>query len=348
MIQNKSMRIAHTLAGAPIGGAENFYTRLVCGLAEDQTMQQAAFTRPNEAREQAFKKAGVPVSLHRLGGPLDALGRYKYRQALKQWRPDIVMTYMNRATMLTPQGDYTLVARLGHYYDLKYYQHCDYWIGITKGICSYLVDNGFPQEKVFHIPNFVDETIAEPLPRDSFDTPSDVPLILAAGRLHTNKGFDVLFKALVDVPDAIVWLAGDGPEGGALRKLAKDLGIVDRVRFLGWRTDINALMRTVDLFVCPSRHEGLGSIVPESWFNQCPIIAARSQGPQELIDHERTGVLVDIDDVQMLSRDIVYLFDNKASINELVDAGLKEYNQKYNKKIIVNEYMKLYKKLGGY
>lgn len=345
MSSNKTVRIAHTLAGAPIGGAENFYTRLVCGLAEDQTMQQAAFTRPNEARELAFKKAGVPVSLHRLGGPLDALGRYQYRKALKQWRPDIVMTYMNRATILTPKGDYKLIARLGHYYDPKYYRHCDYWIGISKGICTYLIDNGFPQEKVFHIPNFVDETIAEPLPRDSFDTPSDVPLILAAGRLHTNKGFDVLLKALVDVPDAILWLAGDGPENETLRKLAKELGILERVRFLGWRTDINTLMRTVDLFVCPSRHEGLGSIVPESWFNQCPIIATRSQGPGELIEHDKTGLLVDVDDVASLSLSIANLLSDNNKAIEIKEDGFLEYTKKYQKTIITKIYQKLFHQL---
>jgi len=345
MTPNKPMRIAHTLAGAPIGGAENFYTRLVCGLAEDQAMQQAAFTRPNEAREQAFKKAGVPVSLHRLGGPLDALGRYKYRQALRQWRPDIVMTYMNRATMLTPKDDYKLIARLGHYYDLKYYQHCDYWVGITKGICSYLIDNGFPQDKVFHIPNFVDETVVEPLPKNSFDTPSDVPLILAAGRLHTNKGFDVLLKALVDVPDAILWLAGDGPEGKALKKLAKKLGVFDRVRFLGWRTDINALMRTVDLFVCPSRHEGLGSIVPESWFNKCPIVATRSQGPSELIEHGKTGLLLDIDDDISLTKAINSLLNNKKIRLDLVQAAYNGYKNVYTKKIITGNYQNLFSKI---
>lgn len=342
---NQTLRIAHTLAGAPIGGAENFYTRLVCALAEEQSLQQCAFTRPNTAREQQFRQAGVPVSLHRLGGPVDILGHYQYRKALKQWQPDIVMTYMNRATALTPKGDYKLVARLGHYYDLKYYRHCDYWIGITKGICNYMIEAGFPAEKVFHIPNFVDETIAEPIARTSFNTPESAPILLAAGRLHTNKGFDILLQSLAKVPDAILWLAGDGPEADTLKRLAVDLKIDQRVRFLGWRTDINSLMRTADIFVCPSRHEGLGSIVPESWFNQCPIIATRSQGPGELIEDGKTGLLTNIDNVDELALTVNGLLGNELRSRSLRDNGLLEYNAVYQKLIIVDRYIKLFNDL---
>jgi glycosyltransferase involved in cell wall biosynthesis len=343
--QGKTIRIAHTLAGAPIGGAENFYTRLVCALAEDETSQQGVFTRPNERREHLFAQAGLPVSLHRLGGRLDILGRYQYRKALAQWRPDVVVTYMNRATMLTPKGDYKLIARLGHYYDLKYYKHCDYWIGITKGICRYMIEKGFPADRVFQIPNFVDEAVTEPLSRTSFNTPADVPLLLAAGRLHTNKGFDVLLKALVDIPDAVLWLAGDGPEADSLKSLSSELKVNNRVRFLGWRNDINALMRTADIFVCPSRHEGLGSIVPESWFNQCPIIATRSQGPEELIEDENTGLLVDIDDVEGLAIAINSVLKDKEKDKRLKRAGTEEYFSKYQKSIIVNQYTKIFNSL---
>lgn len=344
-IVDKKLRIAHVLAGAAIGGAENFYTRLVCALMEGDDIDQCAFTRPNEWRESQFQQAGVPTSLHRLGGPLDIIGKYRYRKALQQWQPDIVLTYMNRATRLTPKGDYQLVARLGHYYDLKNYRHCDYWIGITKGICQYMIDAGFPEERVFHIPNFVDETIATPLPRTSFNTPADIPLLLAAGRLHTNKGFDTLFRALADVPDAILWLAGDGPEKDNLSKLASELNVDQRVRFLGWRNDINALMRTADIFVCPSRHEGLGSIVPESWFNQCPIVATKSQGPSELIEHEKTGLLVNIDDHSVLAEQINSLIKNQEKLLQLKTNGSQEYCQKYQKLIIVGKYKALFNEL---
>ncbi len=115
-------------------------------------------------------------------------------------------------------------------------------------------------------------------------------MLLAAGRLHHNKGFDVL-RALARLPDATLWLAGTGPEQSALHALATGLGVAGRVRFLGWRDDVTTLMASVDVFVCPSRHEGLGSIVLEAWAHGCPIVATASQGPAELIRADQTGLL---------------------------------------------------------
>ena len=85
-----------------------------------------------------------------------------------------------------------------------------------------------------------------PLRRADFDTPDDVPLILALGRLHPVKGFDVLLRALVDVPNAYLWLAGEGPLKDGLQRQMRELGLESRVRFLGWRTDASARSCTVD------------------------------------------------------------------------------------------------------
>ncbi len=342
---NESLRVAQVMAGAPNGGAESFYTRLVAALAAYPALQQHAFTRPNARRESILNGAGVPISTFRLGGPLQFINNQKYVRVLQQWRPDIVLTYMNRATKLTPPGDYTLVARLGHYYDLKHYRHCDYWIGNIKGICDHLIQGGMPADRVVHIPNFVDESVAEPLSRDSFNTSANVPLLFALGRLHKNKGFDVLLRAMPTIPDAVLWLAGEGPEREALETLAKELGIADRVQFLGWRNDANALMKTADVFVVPSRHEGLGSIVLEAWFNGCPMVSTRSQGPSELIEHETTGLLTPIDDVAALVQAINQLIGNRESAKAMALKGREFYLQNYSQSRICEQYIDFFQSL---
>ncbi|MFC3153096.1 glycosyltransferase [Litoribrevibacter euphylliae] len=341
----KTLKVAQVLSGAEKGGAENFFVRLVKGLEGQEGYQQKAFIRDHKARVDDLSNAGVEVEGFSFGGKLDFLGRYKYRKALNAFHPDIVLTYMNRASGYTPSGDYILVNRLGHYYNLKYYKHSDYWIGISKGICQHLIDGGMPKERVFHIPNFADETEVSPLPRDSFDTPTDKPLILAAGRLHTNKGFDTLLKSLVNVPDATLWLAGAGPEDESLKQLAASLGVINRVRFLGWRTDVTALMRTTDVFVCPSRHEGLGSIVMESWAHKCPIIATKSQGPGEVIDHEVTGILTEIDDVEELTGAINRVLGSEELRHQLVTQAYEGYQKGYSQEYIVSEYIRLFNHL---
>lgn len=342
---DEKIRVAQVLAGAAQGGAENFYVRLTKGLHRSGETEQQAFLRAHQHRLDALSAVGVPVAGFRFGSKLHIFDRMRYLKALREYAPDIVMTWMNRASGLTPRGNYQLVCRLGHYYDLKYYRHADYWVGISKGICDHLIKGGMPSDRVFHIPNFADETEVDPLPRDSFDTPIDRPLLLAAGRLHVNKGFDILLKALVDTPDAILWLAGSGPEEQSLKQLCHDLGLDDRVRFLGWRNDVTALMRSADIFVCPSRHEGLGSIVMESWVSRCPIIATNSQGPGEAIEDGVTGLLTPIDEPEPLAEAINALLMNPERRVQLVDQAADHYRQYYSEAVIVEQYEGLYRQL---
>lgn len=345
-MSNKPIRVAQVLAGAEHGGAENFFVRLVSGLNERPQLDEKAFIRNHDHRVQALRNNGVETEGFKFGGKLDFRGRKIYRQALNNWQPDIVMTWMGRATIITPNSsDYLLVSRLGHYYNLKYYRHADYWIGISKGICQHMIDGGIPKERIFHIPNFADETPVEPLPRNSFNTPEDKPLILAAGRLHVNKAFDVLLHSLAQIPDAILWLAGTGPEEKKLKALCHKLGLDERVRFLGWRTDVTALMRTADLFVCPSRHEGLGSIVMESWAHRCPIVATNSQGPGEAITDGVSGLITPIDDADALAKAIKSVLDNPDLRQSLIEGAAEVYANGYSRKHIVDSYVELYQQL---
>lgn len=339
------LRIAQVLAGAEHGGAENFFVRLSVALQASGQIDERAFIRRHAHRLDALRSQGVEAEGFRFGGKFDFYDAWVYRRRLRAFQPDVVMTWMGRASDATPKGDYVLVNRLGHYYKLKYYQQADYWVGISKGICQHLIEGGMPEERVVHIPNFADETPVEPLPRDSFDTPADVPLLLAAGRLHVNKGFDTLLRALVNVPDAVLWLAGSGPEEQALKSLCSELGLNKRVRFLGWRNDVTALMRSVDAFICPSRHEGLGSIVMESFAHRCPIIATRSQGPGEVIDNEYSGLLIEIDNARELAEAISrVLADGNLKI-QLVDNAAAVYASTYSRKVVTQAYLDFYQRI---
>jgi glycosyltransferase involved in cell wall biosynthesis len=336
------IKLVQAMAGAARGGAEAFYTRLVCALGDYPEVDQTALTRQHAERQRQFDLAGVPAQTFRFGGPLDVLDHWRYRRALRRIDPDIVLTYMNRATRLTPPGPYRLIARLGHYYNLKHYRHCDFWVGNTRDICDYVVRGGMPAERVFHIANFIDETPAAPLARDSFASPADGPILLGLGRLHDNKAFDTLLRAMPLIGQGTLWLAGSGPQEQRLKQLAGELGIGQRVRFLGWRSDVNALMRTADVFICPSRHEGLGNIVLEAWFNRCPIVSTLSQGPRELITHGEDGLLTPIDDVAALAASVNQLLDSPGLGDTLAGKGYARYLQGYSQAVICRQYLDLF------
>ena len=126
------------------------------------------------------------------------------------------------------------------------------------------------------MPNAAPDERATPWPRHALGTPGAAPLLLALGRLHENKGFDTLIRALALLPDHHLWLAGEGPLEESLRRLARETGVEERVRLLGWRADTAALYAACDAFVCPSRHEPFGNIIVEAWAQRVPVVATRS------------------------------------------------------------------------
>ena len=344
-------RLLQAIAGGEHGGAEAFFTRLAIAL-HGAGVEQRIVMRSNAPRVGLLRAAGLEPIEARFGGPLDAVTRITLAGEIRRFRPDIVLTWMNRATALMPprflaRHRYVHVARLGGYYDLRYYRRCDHLIGNTQDLVEHMARSGWPRERIHYLPNFVDATAAAPIARAAFDTPDVSPLILALGRLHPNKAFDVLLRALAQAPGAYLWLAGEGGERAALEALAHELDIGARVRFLGWREDVAALMAAADMLACPSRLEPLGNVVIEAWAHRLPVIAAASAGPASLIRHEETGLLSPIDDPTALAASIRRLAADPAMRARLSAAGRLAYEAGFTQAAVVARYLDLFGKVAA-
>ncbi|MDQ1080475.1 glycosyltransferase [Pseudoroseomonas cervicalis] len=317
------MRIAQVIAGARMGGAEGFYERLTCALhAEGEEVLSVIRADPGRAARLAVRGL-APLQL-RFGSPwLDWMTRPRLSAALRRFQPQVVVSWMNRATLFTPRGGWTLVGRLGGYYDLKHYRHCDHLVGNTRDLVRWMVEQGQPAERVHYLPNFVEE-MGGVLPAE-LPLPAEAPRLLAMGRLHRNKGFDTLLRALPHVPGAHLALAGEGPERATLEALARELGVAERVHFLGWRQDAGALLAACDVFVCSSRHEPLGNIVLEAWSAARPVVAIAAQGPSELIREGETGLLVPQEAPEALGQAIAGLLAAPQRRAALAEAGRAAY-----------------------
>jgi glycosyltransferase involved in cell wall biosynthesis len=163
-------------------------------------------------------------------------------------------------------------------------------------------------------------------------------LLFALGRLHQNKGFDTLLKAVSRISDLYLWIAGDGPEREALESLAHQLGIKPRVRFLGWRDDAPALHAAADLFVCPSRHEPLGNVVIEAWAQRSPVLAAASQGPTELIEPDVNGILTPIDEPVAMAEAIRKAVRDPDGLARMAAAGRQAFEARFTEAAVVAQY----------
>ncbi|HUH84276.1 MAG TPA: glycosyltransferase [Stellaceae bacterium] len=331
------MRLLQAMAGARHGGAEAFFVRLALAL-QRAGQEQHCLIRADAARAEVLRRGGVAVTELPFGRLLDFSTRPGFRGAIADYRPDVVLTWMNRASRLCPRGDFVHVARLGGYYDLKYYRGCDHLIGNTRDIVAYLVDRGWPRERAHYLPNFVAAETAPPVSRASLETPSGVKLALALGRLHPNKGFDTLLAAVATVPDLHLWLAGEGAAREALEGRARSLGLAPRVRFLGWRDDTAALLATADLLVSSSRLEPLGNVVIEAWAAGVPVVATASEGPRALIRHEESGLLVPVDDPAALAAALRRVIADPGLRARLAAGGRAAYAAEFSAERVVGLY----------
>jgi glycosyltransferase involved in cell wall biosynthesis len=175
------------------------------------------------------------------------------------------------------------------------------------------------------VPNFAPD-FAGAAPA-ALPAPPGAPRLLALGRLHRNKGFDVLLRALALLPGAHLSLAGEGPERAALEALAREGGVADRVSFLGWREDTGALLAACDVFVCPSRHEPLGNVVLEAWSAARPVVAAAVQGPCEIMRDGETGLLVPPEAPEPLAAAVAALLADAPRRAALAAAGRAEFER---------------------
>ena len=335
-------RVLQVMAGAGQGGAEAFFERLVIAL-QQAGLEQRVIIRRDEERASRLEAAGLTVLQLPFRRWFDFTTTPAIAQEIKDFEPDLVMSYMSRAAAAVPRDvpgrSFVHVARLGGYYDLKYYRNCDHLIGNTRDLVRYLVEQDWPRERAHYITNFVETEISEPLPRETFATRPEHDLLLALGRLHPNKGFDTLIEAMPALPECSLWIAGEGPERRKLEKLARRLGVEDRVRLLGWRDDTSALFAAADLFVCSSRHEPLGNIVLEAWAYGRPVVALAAQGPSELITDGETGILVPLENPAALARAIDDLLHAPLEYDKLMTAGRKAYEKDHTATAVVRRYL---------
>ncbi len=330
-------RLLQAMAGGRHGGAESFFERLTVAFARAGLVQRVVIRR-EAGRAALLRAAGIdPVELE-FGGPFDFRTRPALKRAIAAFKPDIVLSWMSRAARAVPKGDFVHVGRLGGYYDLKYFRTCDHLAGNTRAIRDWIVAQGWPAERAHYLPNFVDAEPQPPTDRASLGVPAGAKLLLALGRLHENKAFDVLIDAMVRLPGVHLWIAGEGPLGAMLAARARRMGVAARVRFLGWRRDGAALLAAADILVCPSRHEPLGNVVIEGWAHGRPVVAAAATGPAALIEDGRTGLLVAPDDAGGLAGALGRVLADRALGDSLAAAGRKAYEADFTEQAVVARY----------
>ncbi|MCD8379725.1 MAG: glycosyltransferase family 4 protein [Lachnospiraceae bacterium] len=129
--------------------------------------------------------------------------------------------------------------------------------------------------------------------RKALEIPDNMLWVLSVGELIDRKNHEILIRAVACTQDIYLTIAGQGPLLDGLMRLSEKLGVSDRVRFLGFRTDVAKLCENADVFAIPSFQEGLSKALMEGMSCAKPVICSRIRGNTDLIEEGRGGFLFD-------------------------------------------------------
>lgn len=338
------MRILSLLAGAPNGGAETFFVTLSTALAAAGEDSRAVI-RPNPPRRGALEAGRVPVTEAPFGGWFDMKTAAVLRREVQAFRPEVVLSYMSRASWWMPAEAPVKAARLGGFYDLKYFRKCDHLICITEGIRRHVVAQGWPEDRCSVIANFAEADESPAADRAALGVPDGATVVFTPSRLHKVKGFDVLMRAVAGLPQVYLWIAGSGPEEAALRRLAAELDIAERVAFLGWRRDTGAFFRSCDIVAFPSTHEPFGTVTLEAWAYGKPLVASDADGPAEFVRDGEDGLLVPRGQPAPLRDALIRVMEELGLAGRLVAAGSERHREAFTQAACVANYQALFRRL---
>jgi len=346
------MKILQVMAGAQHGGAETAFVDM-CIAMHEAGQDIEVVTRDNPVRVPQLREAGLTVHTLPFGGFADVYTSWRLGKIIRETRPLIVQTWMARAAKkmvnwkdLKTDQRYLTLARLGGYYKVKNFKSCDYFITITPDLKTHLMDGGIEGERIQFINNFA-ETEREALPasREELDTPQDATVLLSLSRLHENKALDIAIRAVAEMENTCLWLAGEGPAREELEKLTRDLGVQDRVKFLGWRTDRSALLQASDICLFCSRREPFGTVFAQAWANKTPVIVSDADGPRQFCTDHEDCLMVPKDNVQAIVQAVNELKEDSVLRMNLVNAGYQKYLEEFTKEKSVSRYLDFYLKI---
>jgi len=226
------------------------------------------------------------------------------------------------------------------------------YIAVSRALGDELVGRfRFPAEKVEVVYNAVRlERFPESPPpglREEITGGSERPLVLTCARLDEQKGLDVLLRAAAEVPEATFALAGTGPLGPSLEGLAGELGLGERVRFLGYRADVPDLLAAADVFALPSLFEGSPLAVLEAMAARRALVSSAIGGTNEVVVDGESGLLVPPGDSDALAAALRRLLEDQQLRGRLGGAARARVEQHFTPQVARQQIETIYRELAA-
>lgn len=354
------MRIAHIEAGRHLYGGGRQVRYLIDGLAARGIDNVLICARGGELAAAPPRAEVVPVTI---GGDLD-LGLWRrLRRALAHGRPDLVHVHSRRGAELygglasaAERRPAVLTRRVDSaeprvWARLKYRPYSAL-IALSGAIERQLIEAGVDAGFVHRIPSAVDTERYRPAPGarerllGEFDLPADALVVGVVAQLIPRKRHRWLLAELPELvrrrPEIRVLAFGRGPLAAALNEAVASAGLERHVQLAGFRDDLPQLLPGLDLLVHPAEREGLGVALLEASSCALPVVACAVGGIVDVVDHERTGVLVPAREQGSLAHAIERLAADPVERRTFGAAGRRAMQERFSVRALVEAHERLY------
>lgn len=227
-------------------------------------------------------------------------------------------------------------------------------IAISQWVAERLAVSGAPREKLVVVHEGVEipaisNSAARQLARSGWGVSDDAPLLGSIGVLLPDKGHELLIRALallrVEFSGCRLLLAGDGPSRPMLEQLANHLGVREMVIFAGFVADIEAVYPGLDVFLFPSFFEGLGTSLLAAMSYEVPSVAFQCCAFGEIIESEKSGLLVETGNVGEIVKAVTRLLRDKDFARTIGKAGRARIGEVFSSERMVEETLNIYRQV---
>ena len=363
------MKILHLITELDTGGAQKALARLLARLDRRRFEPAVAcLYNGDKAVAQEIRRLGIPVTDLGLTAPWRGDGLWRLYRLLRRERPAILHTWLFHANV--PGRVLGRLARvpliisaertLGMESQMRYRLNrltaplADRVICVSQAVADFAAQTiGIAPDKLVVIPNGVplaDFAPGERAPaRARLGLPASAFVVGMVGRLEPVKGVPDLLAAFARLPsrhpETLLLLVGAGSQQRPLESLARRRGLGQRVRFLGHREDVAALLPALDLLALSSHWEGMPNAVLEAMAAGLPVVATAVGGAPEVVVDGVTGLLVPPRDPQALAQAIAGLLSDPERRRRMGRAGRERAAAHFRVEQMVERTERLYRDL---
>jgi len=368
-MSREKIRVLHVIRSFEIGGAEKLVLKLIREqLNSGDVVPFVATVLDKGPLKEEAQKVGVECHVIGLEGVKYISPMLRFAGIVRRVKPDIVHThnllahvnsapvakFFHKAVVHTKHGRAITSISWAPFIRRWLYNLSDRIVVVSKetGI-AFREKTGVHEQKITVVYNGVDTSVFEGYRKDEarkrFGIPESTVVFGTVSRLDRVKDHMTIANAFADVlskrKDCLLMIVGDGPERENIERKAHELGISKYVRMVGFTDEVYLYLSAMDLFLQPSREEGLSMTILEAMASGVPVVATPVGGTPEMIEDGITGRLIEVANSHALSSAMIEFIDGPEKFSQMAQRAQEKVKKSFTLTAMAEGYERVYKEV---